>query len=119
MGGGTAFGGRTGSQNDFSKRAFFNPLNQSGNPQFIGANAPHRRKVTQQDMIKTVKQAGFFDGINIERFLDHTDFLVVAVGTGTNFAGVDGTDIVANRAINNFFPGLNQPYLVKVGLNYF
>src|SRR5262249_37882878 len=62
-----------------------------------------RRDCSVQHVIDAVVGAGLFDGGDVGWFLDHTHQPQVARGTGTIGAGINISDVVADRAEMEFF----------------
>jgi hypothetical protein len=51
-----------------------------------------------KDVVQAIETAGLFDGIDVGRFFDDADRVLIAGGVGAVGAGVDVGDVVADGA---------------------
>ena len=106
VGGGFAFGGGIGGQDDFGHCHAvvvfrLQARQQIGQVQFIWADVPNRRETAVQHMIDAFEAACFFDCHQAVGFFDNANHRMIARGQSAKATGIDFSQVVANRAEND------------------
>jgi hypothetical protein len=60
-----------------------------------------------QHMIESFEKVGSFNRIYIKGFFNDTNFAYLPIGVGTDFTGIGGGYIIAQRTKKSIFPGSN------------
>ena len=105
-GGGFAFGGGIGGDDDFLDVAAPEAVDELLDFELLGAAALEGGERAAEDLVHAAVGAGFFDGENIVRFLDYADGGLVAVGSRAIETGIGVGDVGADRALADFFLGV-------------
>jgi len=95
-GGGFALYG--GGCRDDEFLAIIQPRPEIMQSELIRPDAVHRRERTVEDVINAVIGAGLFDSIDVRRLFYDADETLVARRTAAIGAGINVSDVVANRA---------------------
>src|SRR5208282_3852 len=97
-GGGFAFDGGIGGEDDYFDFAGADPADQVGDAQLLGPYTVQGRNRAVEHVVDAVKMPRLLDRGNVGRFLDHADELLIAGRAAAVDAGIDVGDVVADRA---------------------
>jgi len=97
-GGGFAFDGGIGGEDDFFDFAAADPADQVGDAQLLGPYTMQWRNRAVEHVVDAVKMPRLLDRGNVGWFLHHANDLLIAGRTAAVHAGIDVGDVVADRA---------------------
>ena len=103
--GGFAFGRGIRRDDDFFDRAALEPLDQALDFELIGTNALQRRERAAEHVVEAAELARLLDGLNVRGLFHDANDCAVARGAGAEVARIGVRDVVADRALADFFLG--------------
>ncbi len=99
VGGGFAFGGWTGGEDDLVDLGEVTGASQQvGNTELLRSDTIHRRERSVEDVIDTVVVARPLDGSDVGWLLEYADQALIACRICAVVAGIDVGDVVADGA---------------------